>query len=248
MAKALHNAKLFEGVDLQTYGLGMKNVTEKVYRQFRQLDFDGMSGRIMFDDSSFVHRQVDVYQINGSKPVNVEVINGSNVTTINRGIYPESEYPKRERCVHTAVTVAMLFVTSVILIALLITQGLTVKFRHNVTVKGSSARIQHLAYVGCYLLILATLSLFIPKAFKLVDHVRIALCYIMNICFSCGYTMIIATVCAKTWRLYRIFRHFHKPGKLLADHWLLAIILALTLVDVTANVIWGHNGSRHNQN
>ena len=238
MAKALHNAELFEGVDLQTYGLGMKNVTEKVYRQFRELDFDGMSGRIMFDDSSFVHRQVDVYQINGSKPVNVAVINGSNVTTINPGTYTESEYPVRVRCVHIAVTVTMLFLASVILLALLITQGLTVKYRHSVTVKGSSPRIQHLAYVGCYLLIVATLSLFIPRAFKLVDRIHIALCYIMNICFSCGYILIIGTVCAKTWRLYRIFRHFHKPGRLLADHWLLAIILTLTLVDVAANIIW----------
>ena len=239
MAQALNNAELYEGVDLQTYGLGMRNVTSKIYSQFQELDFDGMSGRIVFsENSTFVQRLVDVYQVNNSMPVNVAVINGSEVTTLNEGVYTLSEYPIKVLCIHIAATVAVLFIVSVIIVALLITHILTVKFRHNAAVKGSSPRLQHLAYVGCYLLIVATLSLFVPKAFKLDDKVHIVFCHIMNMCFSCGYTLIIGTVCAKTWRLYRIFCHFQKPGKMLADGYLFAIILLFTLVDVAANIIW----------
>jgi gamma-aminobutyric acid type B receptor len=240
MAMALNNAELHEGINLQTYGIGMKNVTSKIYRQFQELDFNGISGRIVFsDNSTFVHRQVDVYQVNDDgKPVNVAVINGSEVTDLTDGNYTMSEYPTKTHCIHTAATVMVLFIVSIILIALLITHMVMIKWRHNATVKGSSPRLQHLAYFGCYLLIAATLSLFVPKAFKLGDEAHLVFCHIMNMCFSCGYTLIIGTVCAKTWRLYRIFCHYQKPGKLLADHWLLAIILTLTLVDVVGNIIW----------
>ena len=241
MAMALNNAELYEGVDLQTYGLGMKNITSKIYRQFRDLDFNGTSGRIVFsDNSTFVHRKVDVYQVNNSELVNVAVIDGSEVTTLNNGTYTNAEYMYLTKvyCLHTAATVMVLFIVSVILVALLITHVVTVKFRHNTVVKGSSPRLQHLAYAGCYLLIVATLTLFAPKAFKLSNGVHLAFCHIMNVCFSCGYTLITGTVCAKTWRLYRIFCHYQKPGKMLADHWLFAIILTLTLVDVVANIVW----------
>ena len=240
MAMALNNAQLYDGIDLQTYGIGMKNVTSRIYQQFQELDFNGTSGRIVFsDNSTFVHRQVDVYQVNDDgKPVNVAVIDGSEVTDLNDGNYTMSEYPTKIHCIHVAATVMVLFIVSVILIALLITHAVMIKFRHNATVKGSSPRLQHLAYFGCYLLIAATLSLFIPKAFKLDDKVHLVFCHIMNMCFSCGYTLIVGTVCAKTWRLYRIFCHYQKPGKLLADHWLLVIILTLTLVDVVGNIVW----------
>ena len=240
MAMALNNAQLYDGIDLQTYGIGMKDVTNKIYRQFQELDFNGTSGRIVFsDNSTFVHRQVDVYQVNGDgEQVNVAVIDGSEVTDLTDGNYTVSEYPTRTRCIHTAATVMVLFIVSVILIALLITHTVMIKFRHHPTVKGSSPRLQHLAYFGCYLLIVATLSLFIPKAFKLGNETHLVFCHIMNMCSSCGYTLIIGTVCAKTWRLYRIFCHYQKPGKLLADHWLLAIILTLTLVDVVGNIVW----------
>ena len=240
MAMALNNAELYEGVDLQTYGLGMEHVTSKISRQFQELDFNGTSGRIVFsDNSTFVHRQVDVYQVNNdSKPVKVAVIDGSEVTNHSDGNYTESEYPTKTLCVHTAATVMVLIIVSVILIALLITHVVMVKFRHNAVVKGSSPRLQHLAYFGCYLLIAATLCLFFPKAFKLSNNVHLVFCHIMNVCFSCGYTLIIGTVCAKTWRLYRIFCHYQKPGKMLADHWLLAIIVTLTLVDVVGNIVW----------
>lgn len=246
MAMALNNAELYEGVDLQTYGLGMKHITGKIYQQFQELDFDGMSGRIAFsDNSTFVHRQVDVYQVNNSEPVNVAVINGSKVTPLNNGTYIESDYPTKVRCIHTAATVIVLFIVSVIFVALLITHVVTVKFRHNPVVKGSSPRLQHLAYAGCYLLIVATLSLFVPKAFKLDHRVHVVFCHIMNMCFSCGYTLIIGTVCAKTWRLYRIFCHYQKPGKMLRDHWLFAIILTLTLVDVVVNIAWAATDHFH---
>ena len=241
MALALNNAQLYEeGVNLETYGIGMKNITRKIYRQFQKLDFNGTSGRIVFsDNSTFVHRQVDVYQVNDDgKTVNVAVIDKSEVTERNCGNYTTSEYPTRVRCIHTAATVMVLFIVTVILIALLITHVVMVKFRHNAAVKGSSSRLQHLAYFGCYLLIIATLSLFVPKAFKLSNEVHLVFCHIMNMCFSCGYTLIIGTVCAKTWRLYRIFCHYQNPGKMLADHWLLAIILGLTLVDVIGNIVW----------
>ena len=239
MATALNNAELYEGVDLQTYGLGMKNVTKKIYNQFQALDFEGMSGRISFEgNSTFVQRTVDVHQINNTRSVYVAAINGSNVETVEDGVYAKSEYPIRKPLMHTAATVVVLLLVSVITLALLVTHLLTIKYRSRTAVKGSSPRLQQLAYVGCYLLIVATVSITVPQAFNIGDTVYIVLCHVMNTCFSCGYTLIIGTVCAKTWRLYRIFCHYQKPGKMLADHFLFTIVILLVLVDVVVNVSW----------
>lgn len=241
MALALNNAKLYDGIDLQTYGLGMKHVTSKIYNQFQELDFEGMSGRISFEqNSSSVQRNVDLFQITRGKTKTnlVAVVNGSHVVEDNNGKYTSSEYPTRLQHMQAAATVVVLFLTSVTILALVVTHVLTVKYRCNQVVKGSSPRLQHLAYMGCYLLTVATVTLMVPEAFTVDDIVYIVFCHIMSTCFSCGYTLIIATVCAKTWRLYRIFCHFQKPGKMLADRFLFVAVIALTLVDVVVNIAW----------
>ena len=239
MALALSNATLYDGIDLQTYGLGMKEVTSKIYNQFQELDFEGMSGRIYFDqNSSFVQRNVDLFQISRGRTNRVAVVKGSHVEEEYKGKYTSSEYPTRIQRMHTAATVVVLILASVAVLALVVTHVLTVKYRLNQVVKGSSPRLQHLAYVGCYLLLVATVTLTVPEAFNIDDNVHTVFCHIMNTCFSCGYTLIIATVCAKTWRLYRIFCHFRKPGKMLADHFLCGAVIILTLVDVAVNTAW----------
>lgn len=239
MATALNNAELRDGVNLQTYGVGMRNVTRKIYSQFQELEFEGMSGNISFDQNSpFVRRKVDVYQVVSSEPVYVAVIDGSQVKEVTQGMYTESEYPTVTYRMNTAATVTVLFLVSVGIVALLLTHLLTLKYRNHTAVKGSSPRLQQLAYVGCYLLVVATISQIVPQAFKVNKTVHVVLCHIINTCFSCGYTLIIGTVCAKTWRLYRIFCHYQKPGKMLADRFLFIIVILLTLVDVIANAIW----------
>ena len=235
MATALDKA----GIDLEKYGVGMKEKTNEIYRRFMEVNFDGMSGKISFSQSStFVQRNVDVHQINGTDLVHVAAINGSQVEDQFDGEYTSSEYPTKRSHMHIAATVVVLFLISVVTLALLVTHLLTVKYRHRTAVKGSSPRLQHLAYVGCYLLIVATVSTTIPKAFNISDAVYVTFCHVMYTSFSCGYTLIIGTVCAKTWRLYRIFCHFQKPGKLLADHFLFIVILLLALVDLLVNVVW----------
>lgn len=240
MATALDSAERYDGVDLQSYGVGMKGVTGLIYNRFQELDFDGMSGRISFNrNSSFVQRNVDVYQINNSQAVYVATISGSHVTKINYGgVYATSEYPKKTIHMHVAATVVVFILISVIGLALVVTHLLTAKFRHDTAVKGSSPRLQHLAYIGCYLLLAAAVTITVPQAFSISDNVYIVLCHAMNLSFSCGYTLIIGTVCAKTWRLYRIFCHYQNPGKMLADRFLFVIVLLLLLVDVAVNTVW----------
>ena len=240
MATSLNNAEVYDGVDLQTYRVGMTNVTRKICNRFQELDFEGMSGRIWFNESSsFVRRNIDLHQITNGWAIHVAIVNGSHVEPKDEGVYTTSDYPTRvHHNMSVATTVVVLFLISVTTVALIITHLLTLKYRHNTVVKGSSPRLQHLAYAGCYVLVVATVTLIVPEAFSISNTVYIVFCHVMNTCFSCGYTLIIGTVCAKTWRLYRIFCHFQKPGKMLADHFLFAVVLLLTLTDIVVNTAW----------
>ena len=47
-----------------------------------------------------------------------------------------------------------------------------------------------------------------------------------------GLTLILGTLTAKTWRLYRIFFLLKKPGKFLQDRVVIAVVLALAGIDV----------------
>ena len=48
--------------------------------------------------------------------------------------------------------------------------------------------------------------------------------------FSMGYSLIFGTVCGKAWRLYRIFIHFNRPGRLISNPILISLSSVFYLV------------------
>ena len=64
------------------------------------------------------------------------------------------------------------------------------------------------------------------------------LCVIQAWCLPLGFTLILGTVTAKTWRLYQIFVHLKKPGKFLTDWILIVVVLALAGVDIVLCTVW----------
>ena len=54
----------------------------------------------------------------------------------------------------------------------------------------------------------------------------------------CWYYSATWNICAKTWRLYRIFVHYLEPGYFLRSGSLIAFTLLLVSVDIVLCVLW----------
>ena len=73
--------------NLSNYGIGQRQITGVIEKHLAKLDFQGASGRILFNNKRGMQATVDIYQINGSREVLIgsfaPFINSEKVVTYN---------------------------------------------------------------------------------------------------------------------------------------------------------------------
>lgn len=232
-------------VNLTTYKFGQLNNSEIIKRGLLQLRFEGVSGTIRFDESTgYARRNVDIYQINGAgKMEAVGYYNKLNRTiSLTRNISIDSEFSNT-----TLVTTApkafvapVLLVTATGFVLVMILQVLTIHYRNTKPVKAISPKVTQLAFAGCYLVIVACatnvwIDIYTDRTSAQTNCV---LWHLLNIAAALGTTLIFGTVCARTWRLYRIFVHFRDPGKLLSERVLIAMVMVFVVMDIVITIAW----------
>ena len=144
--------------------------------------------------------------------------------------------------VMNAVEFHVFAVATVILVILgivtAILQLITIRYRKTKYIRATSPNVQHLAFLGTYLVIFVTFIYAIQKSLYLEDKLYTDLCIVYRFCFSFGFTLLFGTLCIKAWRLYRIFNHYMDPGKLLSDKILVVVALSLTLLNLVICILW----------
>lgn len=250
VALALNSADNLNEFDLGKYGMKSTNKpygdrqlnqTLVLQKELHKLNFSGISGPVHFNNSTgYTDRPFDILQIFNGKDTRVAYYDGGeNIVHLSPGgNYTEGQFPTRVKLLPQPLTIVLGVITAVILMATGILHFTAIYFRKHYTVRASSPKLSQLAYIGCYLLMLATLIHTATEGFKLEDVTRIALCHTINILWTCGLTLLFGTICAKTWRLYRIFNHSWKPGKLLSGQFLFVCITSATIVDIVINILW----------
>ena len=121
---------------------------------------------------------------------------------------------------------------------------INIVYRKYTTIKASSYRLNQFIFVGCYLVITSAVLYTISESIKLHTTAQTGLCNTVLWTANMGLTLILATVCLKTWRLYYIFKK-QDVAKiktvLIKDKFLAVIIGLLFLVDIFIGVIWSFN-------
>ena len=136
----------------------------------------------------------------------------------------------------------------VLVLALLAVIGFTaihvaLMFLNLPEVKASSPQLNYLILSGCFFylisLILFTLQESFSNTFARSTVISAVACNMQIWCFSFAFSLIFGTVCAKTWRIYRIFTHF-KQGrvKYVSDGFLVSFVLFLLLLDFAYLIAW----------
>ena len=255
MALALNNSipDLRElNLSLEDYGYGNMEGTKAIAENILDLDFASVSGRIKFEKSTgfVLNRVTYIYQVQGNTS---HVVGEYNIkdTTVNFNRHPIRNVIRSNFTVVIVYVPIYVIVVHFLIITILVCVTVTfhvlnIVYRDFESIKASSPNLNHLAYAGLYLLFVDAIMEAIRNGFSINEQTFTVLCNSANFLYYIGNTLLLGTICAKTWRLYRIFVHYLEPGPFLSSRFLIAFVLMLVSLDALLCILWtAINLTRH---
>ena len=246
MALALHNASL-HGVDLTSYTYNRNNDTKEIARHLKEVNFDGVSGPFAFNNvTRSVRSIIDVQQIMNGNVSRIGTFDSSRKPEleISSGKFIRDTYNEVYIKIHHSVGVLVILVTVIAIVVMFLLQLANIFWHSYHSIKATSPNITHLVFSGCYCFSIALLILSIQETFTFPEGIYstlyAVLCNLFTWCFVIGYTLIFGTICAKVWRVFRLFRHFRneKPGHFLSDNALIVFVILLLVIDMAICTTW----------
>ena len=229
------------GFDLSEYTYGHQDVTDIIRKEVLKLNFQGASGHISFGGNvGYTTASVDFNQLvdNASVLIGYYFEDMELVMTVKDGHFVQSAFELKELLVHPALAGVFLLFTLSALVLIIIAHVITLIYRNFSAIRASSYLLGQLAFIGCYIITVCSVSFTVQKVAPSEVVNTTSLCVIQVWCLPLGFTLVLGTVTAKTWRLYRIFVHLTKPGKLLSDWVLIVVVLLVASIDVVLCTIW----------
>ncbi len=132
-------------LDLTQFHYGNTSLLNMVLEKFYRLDFEGVSGRIKFNnDSGFLTRPSSVFQVVNSTAQLVAIYDDNGLTILTSIEFIPDSFPDQSMSISCALLAVFIAITLFQLTALIILHILTIKYRHDPSVKASSLKLnQH---------------------------------------------------------------------------------------------------------
>ena len=254
LARALDRAVRVDSVSLKDYwpalGVSQLHTTQTILAQFFDSDFsfEGASGRISYSnmtgDSSTV---VEVYQLynNSIAPVAsrklLGVFNGTMLPSLKTGTFIPDAFSIELVALKYEVAVMFLVLLVVALAMTVSLHLINVIYRHNAAIKATSPKLNHFIFVGCYMIIAASMIFIVLGSFKSTTPnkpVHDFFCNAFWWLLVLGFTVIFGIMIGRLWRIYRIFTHFQDPGNLLSNYHLLGFVGCLVCISSGCLMVW----------
>ena len=253
LARALDRAVRVDSVSLKDYwpalGVSQLHTTQTILAQFFDSDFsfEGASGLISYNyktgDTSTV---VEVFQLHpnsqgsmASKEL-IGVFNRSNLTLI-KGQFIDDTFQTKLVTMHLAGAVSFIVLLVVALAMTVSFHLINVIYCKTAALKATSPKLNHFIFVGCYMIIAASMIFIVLGSFKSTtpnQPVRDFFCNAFWWLLVLGFTVIFGIMIGRLWRIYRIFTHFQDPGNLLSNHHLLGFVGFLVCISSGFLVVW----------
>jgi hypothetical protein len=232
---------------LANYMHGQPDETALIKHQLNGLEFSGLLGDVSFQnrtqDSSTV---VDLYQCNKSECAPIGYFNGKELMiTADNAQFISDRVERQIVSIHTAITAVALIITVMIAFFTFGLHMMFIIYREEKSVKAKSFRLSHILFSGCYLLLLQVSLLAVSGSSSLQEendtrrHIIVGvICNVTVWLNTLGITLILSTLAAQLWRLYRIFNHFTTRHVLLSDSSLTVVVMSLVSVALILLVTW----------
>ena len=244
LALALNNSipRLSDiGLDLVDYMYGHREATDIIRDEVFRLGFDGASGRIAYsNETGYAQAAAYLYQVVNHKYSLVGYYSEGTqqLLLVQDTNFVDNSFESVELVIHPALASLFVLVMVVALVLVVGTHVMTLANSKFVTIRTSSYRLGQLIFIGCYVIAVSFLC-FTTYKVAITTSVNItSLCIIQAWTLPLGLTLILGTLTAKTWRLYRILFLLKKQGKFLQDRVVIAVVLALAGIDVILCSVW----------
>ena len=221
-------------------------ITDTLEEQLSRLTFQGMTGFLNF--SRHVASRVslvELFQIQSGQPKEIGTYDThSDQLFLNEsalGEVPTITLRKVYVLYHIGLTIILSVFILLIFALTTIAMFLFFYHRKQPAIKAASSTLSICMFVGCYFLL--TSSLFHTINSGISKHessasVRALICSLDTYLINVGSDIVLATVIAKTLRIYHIFNKFGKVGRVCSDQGLLVLILTTVFIKILMLILW----------
>ena len=207
LAFALNDSLKELNMDLTEIRPGNAIVAQTLQKHMLNVKFQGISGRIDFDETGFnIDSQVNIYQYGGmidETLVGYYIHQNLTLLSNTNPMFIDATFAEERVRVEVYILVLSFVVSLTLLFLVLPVHALIIIYRKHKAIKASSPRLNHMIFLGCYLILVGTCVLILSYA--ITSGPRSSLCITIPWIITPGTTLIIGTVCMKSWRLYRIY-------------------------------------------
>ena len=229
-------------ITLSQYRLGLSDATHIIQQQILELDFAGVSGRVHFDRRTgyVASRIVDIYQHRNGTADLVAYYDGNNITQISPVDFINSSFNVRLIPARAPLPIAVIFLILIGVALFLVTTShiLSLVYRKKRAIRATQPKLNQLGYAGCYSFVIALLSYILAETFSFDSRTHCILYHMINTAVTIGSSLLVGTVCVKTWRIYKIFVKWRNPGKLISDSVLITFVLIVVVGDIVVCTLW----------
>ena len=209
------------------------------------ISFMGTLGGINFNSTFEITTGVDIFQIKNGSPVHEGFYHPTRKQIEYMGRFLENPRPLVKLTVVTDNT-SVVYTSAFSLVFLLCIVGVTIilsfyiYYRNEPEIKATSVTLSLLMFLGCYIIIFYMLMaiLYTQSLVPSDSPFNICLALLWSGSTGISLTLILATLLVKMLRVYRIFNHFGKVGKMYSDIVLLFYVLLLISPNVILHILW----------
>lgn len=246
MAVALNNSMAplkAKGLSLANYTYGFSTATKIIQQQMYTLNFIGYNGRIQFNPySGYLRTMVNVKEVINGTRKNIARYSDDSLDVLNFATFlTRSDIEVEHVRVQPLLAVFFISVQGIAFVLIAVVHVINMVCREAKSVKASSTRLNHFAYVGCYLVLLAIVIYSIMEFSTISLPSKTVMCNAFPWCLIVGCTLVLSTVCVKTWRLYCIFIAFakkHHGRTTVKDVFLAFWVVIMTLIAIAFCATW----------
>ena len=188
------------------YGCGNPTIANRIQNEVSEIRFFGDSGVNSYvNGTRFTPGLVLMTQLVSGEALSIAVYPADDqLRYISKKNVPLLLTPIKKCKIYLAMSVTSLLLVFVAFVVIALINVLNIVFREHSSVRASSYRLNHLAYVGCYSLSIGITILSVTERFFFSLHVKMYLCNIIPWTVSIGFTLVYATVIVKLCHLYRL--------------------------------------------
>lgn len=228
---ALNNSlSLLEAKNLSiaNYGFGQREITDILESQLKELDFQGATGKIKFNEYKEVSTNIQIYRNQNDQEI-VGFYESGTPFLVNISDPPSDEIERVTILLPQYLSIVVYTLSS--LLALLVTINLILMFylRGHHEIRATSPFLSFLIFAGCYMECLAAILFTAQYSIMLSETVFSLLCNFEVWFGLLGMCLILTTNVLKLARIFRIFNHFGKTGRFWSN-----ISLSLCVLGVCA--------------